>query len=79
MLGVMEIVNNLCALPSNYRYDSFAIEEIKKLVEISLGEYKEDLKNQEIMKNLMEIINSFVKAGWNEAINLALKLDEIWR
>ena len=77
--GVIKIAHDLCMLPSGYPSDSFALGEVKKLIETSVVDHKEALRNQETMKYMMQIINSFVKAGWNEAIELSLKLDEVWR
>lgn len=77
--GVIKTVDDLCSLPTGYTFDSFAINEITKLIELSVADYKEALRDEATMKRLVRIIDTFVKAGWSEAIELSLKLDSVWR
>jgi len=79
--GVIELAEKLCIVSAPYGYsiDSFAIGEVVKLVETCMADYREILKNTNTAVSLMNLLDVFVKAGWPEAINLAIKLDEIWR
>lgn len=77
--GVIKIIDDLCSIPSGYIFDSFALREITNLVEIAIVDHKEALREEATMNYLMNIIDTFVKAGWHEAIELAMRLDEIWR
>jgi len=56
-----------------------AIREVLKLIETCMADYKEILQNKENLMHLTGLLNIFVEAGWPEAIQLATKLDEIWR
>lgn len=79
--GVISIAENLCKASESYGYqlDSLAIGEVVSLVEICLADFKEILRDKKTILSLMNILNLFVKAGWPEAIQLAIRLDEVWR
>jgi hypothetical protein len=79
--GVIRIAEALCKASEvhGYALDSMAIREVVKLVEICMVDFKEILQNKKNILSLMNILNIFVKAGWPEAIQLAIKLDEVWR
>jgi len=79
--GVIEISEELCktSAPYGYTLDSMAIREVVKLVKTCMADYKEILQNKENIVHLTGLLNIFVEAGWPEAIQLATKLDEIWR
>ena len=79
--GVIEIAEELCkaSAPYGYSLDSMAIREVVRLVETCLADYKELFQDKENLAHLSGLLNIFVEAGWPEAIQLATKLDEIWR
>ena len=79
--GVINIAENLCKASESYGYqlDSLAIREVVSLVEVCLADFKEILRDKKTILSLMNILNLFVKAGWPEAIQLAIRLDEVWR
>jgi len=78
--GIIEIAEELCkASAPYYTLDSMAIREVVKLTETCMADYKEILQNKENLMHLTGLLNIFVEAGWPEAIQLATKLDEIWR
>jgi len=79
--GVIEIAEELCkaSAPYGYALDSMAIKEVVKLVETCMADYKELLQDKKNLMHLTGLLNIFVEAGWPEAIQLATKLDEIWR
>lgn len=79
--GVIEITKDLCNVSKNFGYvlDPLAIKEVIKLIQSCLADYKEIFKNKNNLKNLSELLNIFVEAGWPEAIKLSIELDKIWR
>jgi len=79
--GIIKIAENLCKASESYGYqlDSMAIREVVTLVEVCIADFKEILRDKKNVMSLMYILNIFVKAGWPEAIQLAIRLDEVWR
>ncbi len=63
----------------SYNIDSMAMEEIVKLVESILADYRDKVQDDASIKNLLEILDAFVEAGWPQALNLVWRLDEIYR
>lgn len=63
-----------------YHYESLAAGVIVRLVEQYLAEYRLLLReNEECRRVLLEILDTFVEAGWPEARRLAYRLEEIFR
>ena len=79
--GVIEIAKDLCTVSANFGYvlDPMAIKEVVELIQSCIVDYKEIFKTKNNLKNLTELLNIFVKAGWPEAIKLSIELDKIWR
>jgi hypothetical protein len=63
----------------SYQFDSMAISEVVKLVEHSLADHKEALRDSSVASSLGEILDIFVRAGWPEALQLTFKLDQAVR
>lgn len=63
----------------NYQFDAMAISEVVKLVEHSLADHKDALKDPSIATALGEILDLFVRAGWPDALRLTFKLDQAMR
>jgi hypothetical protein len=63
----------------SYQFDAMAISEVVKLVERSLADYKEALKDPSVATALGEMLDLFVRAGWPEALRLTFKLDDAVR
>lgn len=63
----------------NYQFDAMAISEVVKLVEHSLADYKNSLKDPSVASALGEILDLFVRAGWPDALRLTFKLDQAVR
>ncbi len=78
---VIKFAANTCRAASalNYQFDGMAISEVVKLVERSLADYKEALKDPSVAAALGEILDLFVRAGWPDALRLTFKLDEAVR
>jgi hypothetical protein len=62
-----------------YNLDPMAMEEIVKLVESVLADYRDSVQEDTAINNLLAILDAFVEAGWPEALNLVWRLDEIYR
>ena len=79
--GVIALADELCKASAAYGYtlDSLAIQEVVKLVETCLADYKEILQHEQDVAHLVSLLNIFVEAGWPEAIQLVFRLEEIFR
>jgi hypothetical protein len=62
-----------------YNLDSMAMSETVKLVESILADHRESVQEEASVKNLLELLDVFVEAGWPDALNLVWRLDEIYR
>ncbi len=65
--------------PSGYNFDSLAIEEVVKFVEIVLADHRSEVRGGESLENLLKLLDMFAKAGWSDALRLVWRLDEIFR
>jgi hypothetical protein len=68
-----------CSKRFGYNLDSMAMGETVKLVEAILADYRERVQDEPSIRNLLELLDAFVEAGWPEALNLVWRLDEIYR
>ena len=68
-----------CSKRFGYNLDSMAMSETVKLVESILADHRESVQEEASVKNLLELLDAFVEAGWPEALNLVWRLDEIYR
>lgn len=64
---------------SGYTFDSTAIEEIVRFTESILSDHKYLLLDTNHLNEVVEILNLFVKSGWNQALELVWRLDEVFR
>jgi hypothetical protein len=63
-----------------YQFEQMAADLVVRLVERYLAEYRELLQNDEACrKTLVELLDTFVKAGWSNARRLTYRLQEIYR
>jgi hypothetical protein len=63
-----------------YQYESLAIDLIVRLVERFIAEYRHVLQNNENCRQaLIEILDTFVDAGWPNARRLTYRLEGIFR
>ena len=65
--------------PSGYNFDSLAIEEVVKFVEIVLADHRSEVRDGESLEDLLNLLDIFVRAGWSDALKLVWRLDEIFR
>lgn len=65
----------------NYQYESMAVSNIIKIVERVLSsQYAYLLKESvDCRQTIIEILDTFVEAGWDEAHRLTYRLEEIYR
>ena len=63
----------------SYHFESDSIEEIVKLVEHVLADHRDVLRESLIAKDIGEMLDLFVSAGWPQAMNLTFRLDEAIR
>lgn len=63
-----------------FQYESMAADQVVELVERYLAEYRAVLQTDpECRQALMEILDTFVEAGWPSARRLTYRLDEIFQ
>jgi hypothetical protein len=63
----------------SYHFEPDSIEEIVKLVEHVLADHRDVLRDPPIAKDLGDMLDLFVSAGWPQAMNLTFRLDEAIR
>lgn len=63
-----------------YQYESLGVKLIVALVERYLADHRAVLReSQECQRALLEILDSFVRAGWPDARRLTYRLEELFR
>jgi hypothetical protein len=63
-----------------YQYESLAIDLIVRIVERFIAEYRHRLQENEACRRvLIEILDTFVEAGWPAARRLTYRMEEIFR
>jgi hypothetical protein len=63
-----------------YQYESLAADLIVRFIECFLAEYRHILRENEECRNvLIEILDTFVQAGWSSARRLTYRMEEIFR
>ncbi|MGA7236261.1 MAG: hypothetical protein WBY44_11310 [Bryobacteraceae bacterium] len=79
--GVLENAAAVCKAASDrgYQFDQLAIAETIKLAERVLADYRDALQVKGTATALGEILDSFVKAGWPEAVRLVFRVNEAVR
>lgn len=80
--GILDLAAGLAksSAPFGYNLDSLAVREVVKLVDNIMANHRyifqEDDKS---LKNLLDLLDVFARAGWIEARQLLWNLDEIYR
>lgn len=79
--AVVEYAAAVCQAASGagYHFDQMAISETVKLAQRVLADHKDILRARETATALGEVLDTFVKAGWPEAVRLAFTVDEAVR
>jgi len=65
--------------PFNYNFDSLAMKEIVRLIESILADHRAEIQDEDSIRHLLNLLDSFVEAGWPDALQLVWRLDEIYR
>ena len=54
-----------------YNLESLAVEDVVKLVELVLADYRRELrKDDDFLKSLLNLLDLFAKTGWSDALKL---------
>ena len=64
---------------TGYNLDSMAMDEVVKLTERILADYKSELQEEPNIQNLLRLLDLFAKTGHDDALKLIWRLDEIYR
>lgn len=65
--------------PAGYNLDSLAIREVVKLVEAILADYRDEVRDGESLRDLLNLLDIFAETGWPDALRLVWRLDEVFR
>ncbi len=66
--------------PLGYNLDKLAVEEVVKLVERVLADYRTEMRQREnILQDILALLDIFADAGWPEALKLIWRMDEVFR
>lgn len=63
--------------PSNYNLDSLAVQEVTKLVESLLADYRVEVRDGQPLDDLLTLLDIF--SSWPESLRLVWRLDEVFR
>ena len=62
-----------------YSLDAVAVDDVVKLVEIVLADHRDEVRDGEGLKDLLNLLDIFAKTGWPDALRLVWCLDEVFR
>ena len=62
-----------------YNLDALAVEDVVKFVEIVLADHRDEVRDGQGLKDLLNLLDIFAKTGWSEALRLVWRLDEVFR
>lgn len=79
--GVFHLVANAIRAGGRYgyQYESMAAGQTTKLIRRYLAEHREVFDDDQRARQLIEILELFVGAGWPEALRLVYGLDDLYR
>ncbi|AKJ38104.1 ATP-binding protein [Methanosarcina barkeri] len=79
--GVLKLATKVAksSQTANYNLDIIAIKETVKLVETILADHKLEVRDEESIKNLIDLLDIFSISGSPEALKLVWKLDTVFR
>jgi hypothetical protein len=79
--GVIEMAWEVVvsARPHGFNLDSLAIEEVVKLIESVLADYRLEARSDSALGQIFEILEIFSETGWPQALRLVWRLDEVYR
>ena len=62
-----------------YNLDSLSVEDVVKFVETVLADHRSEVREGQALKDLLNLLDVFAKAGWSDALKLVWRLDEVFR
>ncbi len=62
-----------------YGLDSLAVDDAVKFVETVLADYRREVREEQALQDLLELLTILAKAGSSDALKLVLRLDEVFR
>ncbi len=62
-----------------FNLDSLAIEEVVKITESILADYRLEARDERTLGQIFEILEIFSETGWPQALRLVWRLDEVYR
>jgi hypothetical protein len=65
--------------PHGFNLDSLAIEQVVKITESILADYRLQARVDTALGQILEIIEIFSETGWPQALRLVWRLDEVYR
>lgn len=77
--GVLKIAWQLASRSPGYSLDSLAIEQVVKLVEVILADHRQQMREPESLRHLLDLLEIFAETGWPQALRLVWRLDEVFR
>lgn len=75
----MVIQTTRLSYQTGYTFDAFSIREMINLTEKLLADHRGLLTEKEPFDNLIQLLDIYMESGWNEALELLWKLDEIFK
>jgi hypothetical protein len=79
---ILDLVHRICLASrfGGYPLDTFSIQDMKKFVELCLADYRPVLlDNPEFLEKISDILDLFISVGWSDAVDLVLKLDQVFQ
>ena len=78
---IIKLISNILinTKSSGYVYDNMAIEEIIKIMEKVLCDYKGVMKDNNILEHVVNILDCFADIGSQKALDFVWKLEDIYR
>ena len=64
---------------SGYNFDSLAVRDVVKFVEIVLADHRNEVREGEGLEDLLKLLDIFIEEGWEDALKLVWRLDEVFR
>ena len=64
---------------SGYTLDSMAARETVQLAEHIVADYRSELRDPDVLNDLVSLLDLFAKVGWPDALKLLWSLDEVFR
>ena len=79
--GVIEMAWEvvIAGRPHGFNLDSLAIEQVVKITESILADYRLQARADTALGQILEIIEIFSETGWPQALRLVWRLDEVYR